>query len=96
VRNYVGIVGAYGADIFLQIFGYAFYGISAFFFLTSYRAFRRKPMGWNWRYFPLLLAWIALLSCLFQWYGGHSVVAQGSQHTIGGFLGLVVAGQVHF
>ncbi len=43
-RNWIGPVGAYGADLFFQGFGYAAFLLPVGIFLLAYRWFRSEPM----------------------------------------------------
>ena len=43
-RNWIGLVGAYGADLFFQGFGYAAFLVPVGIFLLAYRWFRSEPM----------------------------------------------------
>jgi len=43
-RNWIGLVGAYGADVFFQGFGYAAFLLPIGIFLLGYRWFRSEPM----------------------------------------------------
>jgi len=43
-RNWIGPVGAYGADLFFQGFGYAAFLLPVGIFLLGYRWFRSEPM----------------------------------------------------
>jgi len=43
-RNWIGVVGAYGADLFFQGFGYAAFLLPVGIFLLGYRWFRSEPM----------------------------------------------------
>src|SRR5258706_7240660 len=43
-RNWIGLVGAYGADLFFQGFGYAAFLLPIGIFLLGYRWFRSEPM----------------------------------------------------
>src|SRR5712671_4930747 len=43
-RHWIGLVGAYGADLFFQGFGYAAFLLPIGIFLLGYRWFRSEPM----------------------------------------------------
>ena len=43
-RNWIGPVGAYGADLFFQGFGYAAFLLPVGIFLVGYRWFRSEPL----------------------------------------------------